>query len=246
MLGLRSYFECNENTSIFLPESMEAIVFKKPYEYWLLSVVQPSIAIPGIVLNLLLLAIIVKNKGMRTITNIYLGNLAISDVIFLTFHSTTSFINAIVQPFSKNLYFLGPRACVIYCAIFWGTYHFSLFIVTIISVDRFLAICYPFAHRRVAGKSRTIKIVIACLIVSLSLTAVFFPFVGYNIEHCWEFESIGFVPHVVCWPIPALQRTYLPRQVIAFLELIPFCLCFAGNVFRLRFYFRWHSISATS
>lgn len=121
----------------------EEEVLERPYQVSagvlaLLAVLYGSISIIAVLGNTLVIFVIFKNKKMQSITNIFIANLAFGDVIIGIFSIPFQFQAALLQrwvvpfflcpvaPFIKNL-----SVCV------------SVFTLTIISIDRYIAVMYP-------------------------------------------------------------------------------------------------------
>lgn len=104
----------------------------------LLAVLYGLISILAVFGNLLVIIVILKNKNMQSITNIFIANLALGDVLIGIFSIPFQFQAALLQrwvvpyflcpvaPFVKNL-----TVCV------------SVFTLTIIAIDRYIAVMYP-------------------------------------------------------------------------------------------------------
>ena len=198
---------CNENNSYTLRPIFEKVMLRSTYESYLLLIIQPIIATIGISLNILLLAVIAKNKDMRNITNIYLGHLAVSDTLYLAFFSTTSFISAVTSPFSIDWHYLGPGGCTLVYFMYYVTYHFSLFNVTLISIERYLAICFPLVHKKIASKSRTKKLVGGCWAFSLLVASGLVLFRGYESRTCWSMRNYdGYYRKTTCVRFPIMIK----------------------------------------
>jgi 7 transmembrane receptor (rhodopsin family) len=96
--------------------------------------------------NFLVLFFIAKHPRMRTVTNVYIFNLCAADVVFILFLPlVVSFL------LGRNWYF-GKVVCKLFYAAESTAKYASVYFVTTLSVDRYLAICAP----RFAGRARTV------------------------------------------------------------------------------------------
>ena len=91
--------------------------------FTILAVPQPVIAFSGVLLNALFIIAVALNKNMHTITNNYLVNLAIADLMFLTFYTTYSTIKILTKsPFTGNWVFLRPYGCFFVIPVYFLPY----------------------------------------------------------------------------------------------------------------------------
>jgi len=97
--------------------------------------------IPG---NLLVILVVMLQKKMRTSTNYFFTNLAFSDLcvaLFCIFQDLTSILRP-VWPFGQLL-------CKMYHFTQTMSYTASIFTMVIISIERYIAICYPIKAKKV-------------------------------------------------------------------------------------------------
>lgn len=116
----------------------------------------------GLVGNALVLGILIWFKKLATVTDIYLLNMAISDLLFV--FSLPFVIYSI-----KYQWDFGDAMCKILSAIYYIGFFSSIFFVTVLSVDRYLAI----VHVVFSLKFRTVHLGI---IVTLCVWACSFLF----------------------------------------------------------------------
>ncbi|XP_026051939.1 lysophosphatidic acid receptor 6-like [Carassius auratus] len=141
---------------------------KDGFKYVLYSSVFSIVFIFGLLLNMVAMYIFFCRLKMRNETTTYMMNLVVSDILFvfsLPFR-TFYFINR-HWPF-------GDVLCKLSMAVFYTNMYGSILFLTCISVDRFLAIVYPFASRTWRTKR---KAIITCCVIwvcmlSGSLTGV--------------------------------------------------------------------------
>ncbi|XP_022089774.1 neuropeptide FF receptor 2-like [Acanthaster planci] len=147
-----------ENTVLIDVVSVDILLYSR-LEIVYISVVLPIVAALAAITNGSYLYVVAKIKSMRTVTNIYLANLAVADMIYSislcasTFYlySNSGGVRGNV-PVAQNcaLLLLFPEIC----------YGASFFLVLAVTVDRFYAVCYPLKHRTFT-KARTVKTTIA-------------------------------------------------------------------------------------
>nr|XP_006811895.1 PREDICTED: G-protein coupled receptor 54-like [Saccoglossus kowalevskii] len=122
-------------------------------ETWLVPLIFGTICLIGIVGNALVIVVILKNKQMRTVTNYYILNLAISDVAYLTCavpFSATSHVSEWV---------FGEFMCKFSFYAIQVTVQATCITLTAMSVDRYYAIVHPLKSL----KTRTPKVAISAI-----------------------------------------------------------------------------------
>ncbi|XP_039643400.1 galanin receptor 2a [Perca fluviatilis] len=140
----------------------------------------------GTVGNSLVLAVLLRNGQMNTkTTNMFILNLGVADLGFIVF----------CVPFQATIYTLdewvfGPAVCKVVHFIIFLTMYASIFTLTAVSLDRYLAICYPLRSREM----RTPKNALASICLVWALALVFSaPYLSY-------YSQIDLAGTVVCIP----------------------------------------------
>ena len=122
------------------------------------------------------MVVLVYVREMHTITNFYLGNLAIADLMTLLLTSIRYFRQ-----------FYGSRGFVkaeniessVWCTLDKAVPHVFFFasvgFVTLVSLERFLAVCFPIKYRNANSKARAIKYVTFTWILAIATTGVMLP-----------------------------------------------------------------------
>nr|UXG49835.1 leucokinin receptor [Aplysia californica] len=105
----------------------------------LLAFLYGSISLMAVIGNGLVILVIVKNRRMHTVTNIFIANLAVADVIIGIFSIPFQFQAAILQRWvlANFLCSLAPFVQLI-------SVNVSIFTLTVIAVDRYIAVIHPF------------------------------------------------------------------------------------------------------
>lgn len=102
-----------------------------------LSIIYIIICICGFIGNGLVIYVILCYAKMKTVTNMYILNLAISDALFLVslpFLVTTMLI---------KYWIFGNAMCKIYYVLYSINFFSNAFILMAMSADRYLAVCHP-------------------------------------------------------------------------------------------------------
>ncbi|XP_002732001.2 substance-P receptor-like [Saccoglossus kowalevskii] len=107
-----------------------------------LSILYGVVSLMSVLGNSLVIFVVVRNKKMRTITNALLVNLAISDIIQGLFATPFQFAPAILYrwPFGDFMCPFVPFVKTLSILVSIGT-------LTVISVDRYFAVCHPLKKR---------------------------------------------------------------------------------------------------
>ncbi|XP_072020446.1 neuropeptides capa receptor-like [Amphiura filiformis] len=135
-----------------------------------ITIIIPTITVIGLVSNILFLFVVTKLPTMRTITNMYLANLAVSDCVVLICGVVQYLYSYYNSPINVGFAFETGIGCALAGIIGYGCYFNSVFIITLVMFDRYMAICHTFYHRKIAGKGRSIKLIASSWILSFLLS----------------------------------------------------------------------------
>lgn len=142
--------------------------------------------------NSLLLAVFVKTRSLHTPANMLLATLCISDLL----------VGVIVQPLlismlSKRGWMAPYTLYYVYRYAFLLCDGLSFLCLTLIALDRYLAVCLPFMYERNATCTSIIcLVVISSVIWTLYSIVLFFHvkafLAGYAFLKCWLFVAVVF------------------------------------------------------
>ncbi|XP_022081252.1 thyrotropin-releasing hormone receptor-like [Acanthaster planci] len=137
--------------------------------------VMPFLTLFGVTANLAFLYVVYRRRTMRTITNAYLANLAVADIGFLV----SAVVPALVQYTSSPIVFdqlpIGPVGCVLVNCVILIFFYGSVFMVFLVSYERYCAICRPLHQRVVVGKKRTTKLIVGAWFVAIVFSSLVIP-----------------------------------------------------------------------
>ena len=150
------------------------------------SIVIPVLSIFGFTGNFAFLWTIYRMPKMRTGLNAYLANLAICDILFLVFYVAWPLANLSADPDPVNRAY--PVNSMVGCVSWVITtrlwYFASVELTTLISVERYFAICHPVKHRLMTGKTRNVKLLCAVWITSCGITLTIIPRFAAFTRYC--------------------------------------------------------------
>lgn len=140
-----------------------------PWDAIPMTLVYAFTLLAGIVGNLIVCIVIVRNSSMHTATNYYLFNLAVSDMVYLLFG----------LPFEILLFWhqypwqFGLPFCKLQKLIAEACSYVSVLTIVAFSMERFLAICYPLHSYAMIGLKRAIRIIASIWLIGLLCASPF-------------------------------------------------------------------------
>ncbi|XP_072048839.1 neuromedin U receptor homolog nmur-2-like [Amphiura filiformis] len=165
----------------------------KYFEKLIITVLFPIVLAFGFIGNAGFLFVIARVKEMHTLTNFYLANLAVADLLYVTLTTVTYCIQYALSGGLRNSEIFRSNAqCFIGYGIHYTTLYASLSLVTLVTFERVLAICYPLKHRMVNTKKRTIVLVVISWTVAVAMSAAFgAPVAGLVRKECISWPPGG-------------------------------------------------------
>lgn len=151
------------------PMSVEDCPKNDKFKYPLYSTVFSIVFVVGLIMNITAVYIFSCSLKLRNETTTYMINLVVSDLLFVLTLPLRVFY------FMRQDWPFGGLLCKLSVSLFYTNMYGSILFLTCISVDRFLAIVYPFRSRGLRTK-RNAKIVCAAawvLVLSGSLPTGF-------------------------------------------------------------------------
>lgn len=131
------------------------------------QILSPVAVILGSLANITTIIAIVRQPKLRTITNIFLINLAVSDLLF----------SGLIGPLISTSFFVGwyeinqssPELCRILPYIMYCTGGATLFMVTLVTLNRYVLIVHSHAYKTIFTKTRTGLILLAAWMLIIGL-----------------------------------------------------------------------------
>lgn len=128
----------------------------------LLSILYGSISVLTIVGNALIIVVIVKNRSMNTVTNFFIANLSVADVIVGFFSIPFQFQAALLQRWD-----LPTILCPVAPFVKELSVNVSVIALVVISIDRYFAVLHPLKRRF----SRSSAKIVMALVWAFSITS---------------------------------------------------------------------------
>ncbi|PVD35196.1 hypothetical protein C0Q70_06477, partial [Pomacea canaliculata] len=116
-----------------------------------------AIFLLSVVGNVLVMLTLARNKKMRTVTNVFLLNLAVSDMLLAVFCMPFTLVPVLLQNF-----IFGAAMCVIIRYLQGVSVSVSCFTLVAISLERYFAICRPLHSRSWQTLSHAYKSIAVC------------------------------------------------------------------------------------
>lgn len=200
----------------------------------LITIFMPCILVVGYIGNFAFLIVVFRISWMRTFTNRYLINLAISDLIFLTSSVSYSLWQFYGSNGIYNEVFLGVEGCVTLPALADTAHLASISFITLVAIERYYAVCKPHMHNVSVIRKHCLKLVIASWISALCLAlALNIPSRHELPQFCvkWpQSEDIPDMPTVFAYCRPVHNSPTIIRAVNIF-QTLPYIVSFIANAF---------------
>ncbi|XP_072039730.1 somatostatin receptor type 5-like [Amphiura filiformis] len=197
----------------------------------LLVVILPVFLILGVIGNLAFIYVVLRITHMQTITNRYLISLAVADIIFLCSAVGHKLAKYAMSPIQVDDTPLGTFGCVWIYFLTDTAYFSSLFCVTLVSVDRYMAVCCP-QNRKSIIKSKSLEIIFLSWIASAFLAACLTPGNADQKVHCVQWPDVKQYktwPKVVRICSPLRHQIWI-SSVSTGLQTVPFFVTLVMNI----------------
>ncbi|KAH3827686.1 orexin receptor type 2-like [Dreissena polymorpha] len=180
---------------------------------WFLIIAYIISFVVGLIGNTLVCVVIWRNRGMRTVTNIFIVNLAIADIAVLIMCLPMTLLVDVTCT-----WFFGDVVCKVNQFTMTSSISVSVLTLTAISLERWYAICHPLRFHSSVRRARIIIIVIwiasACIAMPETIAA--------RTEKEWPQEIL----FTRCYPIDLGNQGLMIWQfvLIAALYCVPISL----------------------
>ena len=139
--------ECDDQLDInnLTHEETVSLVYF-PNEWFVYEVFWPLLLAFGLLTNLSFIFVVYRSPQLRTQTYSYLVNLSLFDLMFVISNTSRRIIQYTSSPLRYDNNLAGLTGCVIFGYIDGLCYAGSSTFITLVSFERYLAICYPIYH----------------------------------------------------------------------------------------------------
>ena len=183
-------------------------------------------AIAGVLVNLAFLFTLARVPSMRTITNCYLGSLALADMSFIGLGTLNSGLHRVYFGFVTGAWYFELWQCRVAVALVNWPRYASLLIVTLVVFERYIGICHPMKSLMISTWSRTFKLNLGAWIVAF--LPVIVQIIGKNHKyrycllwperHAHQTLLLRFCSSVIDNP----NRKMLLIYITGLIEVVPF------------------------
>ncbi|KAG8135293.1 hypothetical protein E2320_008317, partial [Naja naja] len=200
----------------------------------------------SIVGNATIIWIILSHRRMRTVTNYFIVNLALSDLLMSALNTVFNFVYA-----CHNVWYFGEGFCRFHNFVPVTAMFVSIYSMTAVSMERYMAIVYPFKQKLSAANTKRIigiiwlvacalafpqyHIAVILLIYVLPLTVMFVTYSAIGIT-LWHNDVPGDHTTMVYYQHKIMAKKKFVRAMVA--VVIIFAICW----FPYHFYFILGSI----
>ncbi|XP_070579590.1 beta-2 adrenergic receptor-like [Ptychodera flava] len=156
------------------------------------------VSLPCILLNSVVIAGILLDRSLHSVTNIFIVSLATADLL----------VGSVVVPLYVAEQNSGPVKVLLNCILmrsFTGLFILaSVAHLLLIAIDRYIAITFALRYQTLMTKRRAIAFIVACWV--LSILAAFAPFMGWRRE---DSRDIGRVSSGTCSYVDYMTLPYI-------------------------------------
>ncbi|GAB1859168.1 Orexin receptor type 2-like [Camponotus japonicus] len=122
---------------------------------WVLIAMHSVVFVVGLIGNALVCMAVYRNHTMRTVTNYFIVNLAVADLLVLLICLPPSVLWDVTET-----WFLGLKLCKAVPYLQTVSVSVSILTLTFISIDRWYAVCFPLRFKSTTGRAKTAIIII--------------------------------------------------------------------------------------
>ena len=181
-----------------------------PFSKFFIVIVVPIVGFVGLSGNIAFLFVVYRVKEMRTTTNFYLSNLAVADACVLVNAAIQYLWSYNTSPLDFGTFTLRtPLACLLPNLLIYLCYFASIFLVTFVTGERYLAICHVLKFR--ISTRRTLILNAITWLLSIFLAG---------------FTSTYAVVNIVCvtWPSDDDRYSSYPTRIPTCFSACDWCM----------------------
>ncbi len=202
------------------PAYIASLYLYKEADMFLIKVVLPIISTVGFLGNVAFLFSVIRVAEMRNTLSIYLVNLTFADIMTLI---CINYWYAIEGKVNIAYDVESVWGCVMLSMSLNTWYFASLFLVTLISLERYLAVCKPFKAMMLEGAKRNMKILLGIWLIAIAISISLIVHYGKFRQYCilWpDDEQFQDLPDTIarCHPLNKVSDLY--QSVVSALTLL--------------------------
>lgn len=187
------------------------------------TIIYSIILVAGILGNILVCIVIIRNTSMHTATNYYLFNLAVSDLIYLLFGLPFE----VILFWHQYPYIFGATFCWLSRLIKDTCTFVSVLTIVAFSIERFLAICYPLHVYVMCGFKRAVRIIIIIWAISIACALPFglytdIQYLKFPKDYGPELKESALCRMIESPPIPVWELSAILFYVLPLIFLLVF------------------------
>ena len=193
-------------------------------DYWLYTFIGPVITVMGVLGNSAFLMLLLAVPSLQSSVTALMSNLAITDIMVLVIIQIWAILDYFTSKIALDFPVYSNASCLACAASVAIPYNASLGAITLISVERYLAICMPLRHKMMKGSRRTARLIASTWFVGLVVALIYVS--GFELQKTcllWpEEEAFHDLPEIIQLCASSFA---LPRQVVnlfVFLLLLVF------------------------
>ena len=176
---------CSPWNTITLPNDAAASSFlQSEFDLLIGRVVLPVVIGIAFLSNVAFIFMVWRLSRMHTITNYYLINVATADLLFACVVSPMYAYCTSTSILYGNVPFNIPESCFLMFGSGYVAWFASVMGITVVSFERFIAVCYPFQAYRMQSKYRAKFIMFGIWTSSLVFGLLTAPRYGKTIKEC--------------------------------------------------------------
>ena len=165
---------------------------------------------------------------MRTPTNFFLFSLAVSDSLFLTSAIGEKLFRIMSSSIARNEGISSSVGCMIRSLIVDTSYYASLFIITLVTLEKYHAVCQPIKQVTQRGKRRAIRCITLTWILSFLISCTLTPLCMRRMVTCMYWP-----PYIKYLHLPGYYTTFEPIDAMfyysSFCQSVPFFVTMIVN-----------------
>lgn len=133
----------------------------------------PIVCSMGILGNSAFLMSVITTSSLQSSLTALMCNLAITDIFFLAMSTIWSTIDYMTSEVLLDYPVYSNLTCYILVISVYIPYFTSLGFITLISMERYLAICLPIRHHMMKGRKRTCRLIVVVWVIGFALSILY-------------------------------------------------------------------------